>query len=216
MQMGLIGKKCGMTRVFNEDGSATPVTVIEVIANKISQVKTQDNDGYDAVQVAYGSKRASLLTKARSGHLAKAGCEPCFGLHEFRVTAEDIAERKAGDEIKIDIMTEGQAVDVSGVSKGKGFAGAVKRHNFKMQDATHGNSVSHRAPGSTGQCQTPGRVFKGKKMAGHMGAEKVSMQNLKVVKVDNERQLVLVSGAVPGFNGQFVVISPAVKKQEKK
>lgn len=216
MQMGLVGKKCGMTRIFNEDGSAVPVTVIEVVANKVSQIKTKDSDGYDAVQIAYGSKRASLLNKARSGHLAKAGCEPCSGLLEFRLDSEAVASSKAGDQVKVDIFTEGQFIDVTGVSKGKGFAGGVKRHNFRTQDATHGNSVSHRAPGSTGQCQTPGRVFKGKKMAGHMGAEKVSVQNLKVVKVDSDRQLVLVSGAVPGFNGQFVVIHPAAKKQEKK
>lgn len=215
MSLGLVGRKCGMTRIFTEDGSAIPVSVIEVMANKVTQIKSKNTEGYSALQVAYGKKRASLLTKARSGHLAKAQCEPCSGMHEFRLAA-DMSDYKLGDTLSLDLFSEGQFIDVTGVSKGKGFAGCVKRHNFSTQDATHGNSVSHRAPGSTGQCQTPGRVRKGKKMAGHMGSQKVTMQNLKVAKIDAERNLILIKGAVPGFVDGFVVICPAIKKQESK
>ena len=209
MTIGLVGKKCGMTRIFTEDGASVPVTVIEVDPNRVTQVKTLDTDGYTAVQVTAGTKKASRLCKPEAGHFAKAGVEAGTGLWEFRIDAE--AEYKAGDVIGVDLFEQGQKVDVTGQSKGKGFQGGVKRWNFSMQDATHGNSLSHRAPGSIGQCQTPGRVFKGKKMAGHMGAEQVTVQSLEIVRVDGERNLLLVKGAVPGATGADVVVKPAVK-----
>ncbi|MGY0219886.1 50S ribosomal protein L3 [Endozoicomonadaceae bacterium StTr2] len=209
MAIGLVGKKCGMTRIFTEDGAAVPVTVIEVDPNRVTQVRTVETDGYNAVQVTMGAKKASRVNKAASGHYAKAGVEAGLGLWEFRI--EDEAEHKAGDLIKVDIFEAGQKVDVSGQSKGKGFQGAVKRWNFRTQDATHGNSLSHRAPGSIGQCQTPGRVFKGKKMAGHMGAQQVTVQSLEIVRVDSERNLLLIKGAVPGATGADVIVKPAVK-----
>ena len=209
MAIGLVGKKCGMTRIFTEDGAAVPVTVIEVDPNRITQVRTVETDGYNAVQVTMGSKKASRVNKAASGHYAKAGVEAGLGLWEFRIDGE--AELKAGDLIKVDIFEAGQKVDVSGESKGKGFQGAVKRWNFRTQDATHGNSLAHRAPGSIGQCQTPGRVFKGKKMAGHMGAQQVTVQSLEIVRVDSERNLLLIKGAVPGATGADVIVKPAVK-----
>lgn len=209
MAIGLVGKKCGMTRVFTEDGASIPVTVIEVDPNRVTQVKTLETDGYTAIQVTSGSKKSSRLSKPEAGHFAKAGVEAGAGLWEFRIDVGD--EYKAGDVIGVDLFEQGQRVDVTGRSKGKGFQGAVKRWGFRMQDATHGNSLSHRAPGSIGQCQTPGRVFKGKKMAGHMGAERVTVQSLEIVRVDGERNLLLVKGAVPGATGSDVIVKPAVK-----
>jgi len=209
MSLGLIGRKAGMTRVFTEDGVSVPVTVVEVLSNRVSQVKTTEVDGYNAVQVTVGSKKASRVSKAQAGHFAKAEVEAGSTTKEFRLDAA--TELKAGEELAVSLFEDGQLVDVTGTSKGKGFQGAIKRHNFSMQDATHGNSLSHRAPGSIGQCQTPGRVWKGKKMAGHMGSEQVTTQSLSVVKVDAERGLLLVKGAVPGAPGGYVVVKPAVK-----
>lgn len=215
MAIGIVGRKVGMTRVFTEAGTSVPVTVIEAEPNMVTLLRTIDNDGYSAFQVTTGSRKASRVSKAEAGHYAKAGVEAGRGLWEFRLQdgeGEDIA---TGGEIKVDQFKEGQIVDVCGVSKGKGFQGGVKRHNFHMQDATHGNSISHRAPGSIGQCQTPGRVFKGKKMAGHMGSEQVTTQNVEIVQVDVERNLLLIKGAVPGANGGDVVVTPAVKMLNK-
>ena len=209
MTIGVVGRKCGMTRVFTEDGVSVPVTVIEVDANRITQVKTVETDGYAAVQVTAGARRASRVSKSEAGHFAKANQEAGRGLWEFRNDSDEAFE--VGGELAIDRFEAGQKVDVTGQSKGKGFQGGVKRWNFSMQDATHGNSLSHRAPGSIGQCQTPGRVFKGKKMAGHMGAEQVTTQNLEIVRVDAERNLLLIKGAVPGAPGGDVVVRPAVK-----
>ncbi len=211
MTIGVVGRKIGMTRVFTEEGVSLPVTVIEVEPNKVTQVKTDEIDGYSAVQVTTGTRRAKRVTKPAAGHYAKAGVEAGRGLWEFRLDEGEGTELELKSEIKVDIFEAGQKVDVTGTSIGKGFAGAVKRHHFAMQDATHGNSISHRAPGSIGQCQTPGRVFKGKKMAGHMGAVKRTMQNLEVVRVDGERNLLLVKGAVPGSKGGSVIVRPAVK-----
>lgn len=208
MAIGVVGRKCGMTRVFTEDGNSVPVTVIEVGPNRVTQVKTGETDGYDAVQVTVGSRRASRVTAAQAGHFAKAGVEAGRGVWEFRAEAGDLAP---GGSVSVDIFSAGQVVDVTGTSKGKGFAGVVKRWNFATQDATHGNSLSHRAPGSIGQNQTPGRVFKGKKMAGHLGAERVTVQNLEVVRVDAEKNLLLVKGAIPGATGADVIVRPAVK-----
>lgn len=210
MTIGLVGRKSGMTRVFTEDGSSIPVTVIEVEPNRVTQVKDSDSDGYRAIQVTAGSCRANRISKSEAGHFAKAGVEAGRGLWEFRLEAEDEAP-EVGAVLTVEAFEAGQKVDVAGKSKGKGFQGAVKRWNFKTQDATHGNSLSHRAPGSIGQCQTPGRVFKGKKMAGHMGAENVTTQGLEIVRVDAERNLLLVKGAVPGAPGGDVVVRPAVK-----
>ena len=209
MSLGLVGRKVGMTRVFSDDGVSTPVTVIEVEPNRISQIKTVETDGYTAIQVTNGSRRASRVTKPMAGHFRKAGVEAGSGAWEFRV--ESVDDFELGSEIKVDLFEPGQIVDVAGISKGKGFQGGVKRHNFSMQDATHGNSISHRSNGSIGQNQTPGRVFRGKKMSGHMGAEKCTTQNLEVVRVDSERNLVLVKGAVPGSKSGVVIILPAVK-----
>ncbi len=208
MAIGIVGRKCGMTRVFTEDGASVPVTVIEVEPNRITQVKTEETDGYAAVQVTTGSRRASRVSKSQAGHFAKAGVEAGRGFWEFRAGEEGL---EVGGTIGVDSFEAGQKVDITGTSKGKGFQGGVKRWNFSMQDATHGNSLSHRAPGSIGQCQTPGRVFKGKKMAGHMGAERVTTQNLEVVRVDAERNLLLIKGAVPGAPGGDVIVRPAVK-----
>ena len=210
MSLGLVGRKVGMTRVFSDDGVSTPVTVIEVEPNRISQIKTVETDGYTAIQVISGSRRASRVTKPMAGHYRKAGVEAGSGAWEFRV--ESVDDFELGSEIKVDLFEQGQIVDVAGISKGKGFQGGVKRHNFSMQDATHGNSISHRSNGSIGQNQTPGRVFKGKKMSGHMGAEKCTTQNLEVVRVDSERNLVLVKGAVPGSKSGVVIIRPAIKQ----
>ncbi len=209
MAIGIVGRKCGMTRVFDEYGVSTPVTVIEVTSNRITQVKTKDVDGYQAIQVTTGERKANRVTSPAAGHFKKAGVEAGRGLWEFRTDSLDGFE--AGGEIKVDIFEDGQIVDVTGTSKGKGFQGGIKRWNFTMQDATHGNSVSHRSNGSIGQNQSPGKVFKGKKMSGHMGAERSTTQNLKVVRVDAERNILLIKGAVPGSKGGDVVICPAVK-----
>ena len=211
MPLGIVGRKLGMSRVFTEDGTSLPVTVIEVQPNRVAQVKTEDRDGYRAVQVTTGTRRVSRVTRPLAGHFAKAGIEAGRGLWEFRLEGEEGADLEPGAEITVEIFTPGQKVDVTGTSIGKGFAGNVKRHHFRTQDATHGNSLSHRAPGSIGQNQTPGRVFKGKRMAGHMGAVRRTMQNLEVVRVDAERNLLLVKGAVPGARGGDVIVRPAVK-----
>jgi large subunit ribosomal protein L3 len=209
MALGLVGKKAGMTRVFTEDGASVPVTVIEITPNRVAQVKTTETDGYNAVQVTAGSKKASRVSKAAAGHFAKANVTAGDALLEFRT--DEVAELNVGDELTVARFEAGQVVDVTGTSKGKGFQGGVKRWNFAMQDATHGNSLSHRAPGSIGQCQTPGRVWKGKKMAGHMGAERVTTQNLEIVRVDAESNLILVKGALPGATGGQLIIKPAIK-----
>ncbi|MCG5499468.1 50S ribosomal protein L3 [Ectothiorhodospira lacustris] len=211
MAIGLVGRKVGMTRVFTEDGVSLPVSVIEVEPNRVAQVKTGDRDGYRAVQVAVGSRRASRVSKPLAGHLAKAGVEAGRGLWEFRLEDGEGEGIEAGASLNVEVFSAGQKVDVTGTSKGKGFQGVIKRHNFSMQDATHGNSRSHRAPGSIGQNQTPGRVFKGKKMAGQMGNERCTVQNLEVVRVDVERNLLLIRGAVPGSTGGDVLVRPAVK-----
>ena len=209
MSIGLIGRKAGMTRVFTEEGSSVPVTVVEVKPNRISQIKSVEVDGYVALQLTAGTKRTNQISKAEAGHFAKSNVEMGVLTREF--TVADASEYEAGKELTVELFTAGQKVDVTGTSKGKGFAGAIKRHNFSMQDATHGNSLSHRAPGSIGQCQTPGRVWKGKKMAGHMGAERSTTQSLEVVRVDVERNLLLIKGAVPGATGSHVFVQPAVK-----
>ena len=209
--LGLVGRKAGMTRVFTEDGKSIPVTLIEATPNRITQIKTPETDGYSAVQVAVGSRRASLVTKPVAGHLAKAKVEAGRGLWELRIEADKLGDFTVGGEIKADMFEVGQKVDVQGITKGKGFQGTIKRWNFRMGDATHGNSLSHRAPGSLGQRQTPGRVFPGKKMSGHMGAVQQSTQNLEVVRVDAERGLIAVRGAVPGAPGGDVIVRPASK-----
>jgi len=211
MSLGLIGRKLGMTRVFTEDGASLPVTVVQVGHNRVVQVKRAERDGYDAVQVTAGVRKPSRVSKPGAGHYAKASVQPGTGLWEFRVEGTQLEGMSEGDEIGVSLFTEGQVVDVTARSKGKGFQGVVKRHNFRMQDATHGNSRSHRAPGSIGQNQTPGRVFKNKKMAGHMGAVRTTVQNLKVVRVDSDRGLLLIHGAVPGAPSADVIIRPAVK-----
>jgi len=212
MSIGIVGKKCGMTRIFTDAGESIPVTLIEATPNRITQVKTVENDGYSAVQVAVGSKRAALVNKPQAGHFAKAKVEAGRSLWEFRVDANDLGKYQVGGEIKADeVFKAGQIVDVAGVTKGKGFQGTIKRHHFTMGDATHGNSLSHRSPGSIGQRQTPGRVFPGKKMSGHMGSTRQSMMNLEVVRIDAERHLIAVRGSVPGAPGGDVVIRPAAK-----
>ncbi len=213
MAIGLVGRKCGMTRVFNEEGHSVPVSVIEVDPNRITQVKTSESDGYSAIQVTTGVRRASRVTKPAAGVYAKANVEAGRGLWEFRISSEEEAGVAVGESIGLDQFEAGQKVDVTGVSKGKGFAGVVKRWNFAMQDATHGNSLSHRAPGSIGQCQNPGRVFKGKKMAGQMGNKKMTVQSLEIVSVDAERNLLLVKGAIPGATGNNVIVKAAVKQR---
>ena len=215
MTIGIVGRKAGMTRVFTEDGASVPVTVIEADPNRVTQLKTQESDGYQAVQVTTGTRRVSRVRKPAAGHLAKAGVEPGRGLWEFRLADGEGESIEVGGELKVDIFEAGQKVDVSGTTIGKGFAGGIKRHNFEMQDATHGNSLSHRSNGSIGMCQTPGRVFKGKKMSGHMGNVKRTIQNLEIVRVDVERNLLLVKGSVPGFRGGDVIITPATKLQNK-
>ena len=211
MTIGIVGRKAGMTRIFTDDGASVPVTVISVDPNRVTQVKSVENDGYRALQVTTGERKASRVTKAMAGHYAKAGTEAGRGLWEFRLGNDEGTEIEVGSEIKVDIFEAGQNVDVIGTSIGKGFAGVIKRYNFAMQDATHGNSISHRAPGSIGQCQTPGRVFKGKKTSGHMGNVRRTAQNLEVVRVDTERSLLMVKGAVPGSKGGDVIIHPAMK-----
>jgi large subunit ribosomal protein L3 len=215
MSIGLIGRKCGMTRVFSEDGSSTPVTVLQIDSNRVTQVKSLDTDGYRAIQVAVGDKKSSKVNKAMAGHYAAANVTAGRGLWEFRLADGEGEDLSAGSELPLSTFTDGQIVDVQGISIGKGFAGGIKRHNFGMQDATHGNSRSHRVLGSIGQCQTPGRVFKGKKMAGHMGAVKTTVQNLTIHSVDTERNLILVTGSVPGAKGGDVVIRAASKKRNK-
>ncbi len=209
MTIGIVGRKSGMTRIFTQDGQSIPVTVIEAEPNRITQVKNVETDGYNAVQVTVGSRRASRVSQPQKGHFEKAQTEAGSGLWELRNDVEEAFE--VGGQITVEAFEAGQIIDVTGESKGKGFAGVVKRWNFRMQDATHGNSLSHRAPGSIGQCQTPGRVVKGKKMAGHLGAARVTVQNLEVVRVDVERNLLLVKGAIPGAPGGNVIVRPAVK-----
>lgn len=211
MAIGIVGRKAGMTRIFTEDGASIPVSVIEVTPNRITQIKTTDVDGYQAIQITTGVRRASRVTKPMAGHFAKAGVEAGRGLWEFRIEGEEAAELQVGGELAITMFEAGQKVDVIGRSIGKGFQGGIKRHNFSMQDATHGNSLSHRSNGSIGQNQTPGRVVKGKKMSGHMGNERKTIQNLELVRVDSERGLLLVKGAVPGATGGDVIIQAAVK-----
>lgn len=211
MTIGVVGKKVGMTRIFTEDGESIPVSVIEVEPNRVTQLRNIETDGYRAIQVTTGARKSSRVNKAAAGHFAKSGVEAGRGLWEFRLTDGEGEDLEVGGQVHVDIFEQGQKVDVTGTSIGKGFQGVIKRYNFHMQDATHGNSLSHRAPGSIGQCQTPGRVFKGKKMAGHMGAARVTTQNLEVVRVDAERNMLLIKGAVPGSKGGDVIICSAVK-----
>jgi large subunit ribosomal protein L3 len=212
MSIGLVGRKVGMTRIFTDDGGTQPVTVLDVSDNRVTQIKTAEKDGYAAVQVAFGKRRATRVVKSLAGHLAKAGVEAGHTLREFRAKAEELANLKPGAKLDIGaIFKVGQRVDVQGVTIGKGFAGVIKRHHFGGQNASHGNSISHRVPGSTGQNQSPGHVFKGQRMAGHLGDKQRTISNLIVVRVDAERQLLLVKGSVPGSNGRDVVVRPAVK-----
>lgn len=211
MSLGLVGRKVGMTRIFTDDGNAVPVTVLDMSGNRVSQIKSVATDGYDALQIAHGTRKASRVNKPTAGHFAKAGIEPASGMTEFRVSAEVAAQYQPGATITVEIFQPGQLVDVSGITQGKGFAGTIKRHNFGSQRASHGNSRSHNVPGSIGQAQDPGRIFPGKRMSGHMGAVKRTVQNLEIVRVDTERQLLLVKGAVPGAKGGAVVVRPAVK-----
>ena len=211
MTIGVVGRKCGMTRVFTDDGISIPVTVIEAQPNRITQVKTVETDGYRALQIAAGSRKASRVSKPEAGHFAKAKVEAGDLVTEFRLDDADEGDFELGGELKVDLFEEGQKVDVVGTSIGKGYAGTVKRHNFRTQDATHGNSLAHRAPGSIGQNQTPGRVFKGKKMSGQMGNVRCTVQNLEVVRVDADRNVLLIKGAVPGHAGGKVIVRPAVK-----
>ncbi len=215
MSIGLVGRKCGMTRIFCEDGTSVPVTVLHVDSNRVIQVKSVENDGYRAVQVAAGNIKSSKVNKAMAGHYATANVTAGRGLWEFRLNDDEGVELAAGSELTVSVFESGQKVDVAGTSIGKGFAGTVKKHNFRTQDATHGNSRSHRVPGSNGMNQTPGRVFKGKKMCGHMGAVKTTVQNLTIHSIDAERSLILVKGAIPGAKGGDVVITPAVKMLNK-
>ena len=211
MSLGLVGRKVGMTRIFVEDGRSIPVTVLDVSNNRVSQIKTPETDGYSAVQVAFGARRANRITKPVAGHLAKAGVEPCRGMKEFRVDGEQAGGLNAGDAIGADLFQVGQKVDVTGVTIGKGFSGPIKRHNFSSGRASHGNSISHNTPGSIGMAQDPGRVFPGKRMAGQHGNVQRTTQGLEIIRVDTERQLLLIKGAVPGAKGGDVVVCPAVK-----
>lgn len=211
MPIGLVGRKCGMTRVFTEDGASVPVTVVEALPNRVARVKTQEGDGYRALQITTGTRKSSRLSKPVAGQYASAGVEAGEGFWEFRIADGEKVDFDKGAEIKVDLFEAGQKVDVTGTTIGKGFAGAVKRHHFRTQDATHGNSLSHRAPGSIGQNQTPGRVFKGKKMSGHLGDAQRTAENLEVVRVDAERNLILIRGAVPGASGGRVIVKPAIK-----
>jgi large subunit ribosomal protein L3 len=212
--MGIVGRKLGMTRIFTEDGASIPVTVIEATPNRVTQLKTEESDGYRAVQVTAGTRRPSRVNKAIAGHVAKAGVTMGRGLWEFRLDGDAAAELEAGAEIGVDQFEVGQRVDITGTSKGKGFAGTVKRYNFRTQDMSHGNSKAHRKPGSIGQAQTPGRVFKGKKMAGHLGDVRSTTQNLEIVRVDAERNLILVRGAVAGSRDSDVLVTPAIKARK--
>ena len=211
MAIGLVGRKTGMSRVFTDDGVSVPVTIIQALPNRVTRIKTEDSDGYTALQVTTGAVKPSRVSKTVAGQYAAAKAEPGEGLFEFRATAEELADIEAGSELTVERFEAGQVVDVTGTSIGKGFAGTVKRHNFRTQDATHGNSLAHRAPGSIGQNQTPGRVFKGKKMSGHMGNVKRTQQGLEVVKVDAERNLIAVKGSVPGHAGGRLIVKPTVK-----
>ena len=211
MSIGLVGKKQGMTRLFTPEGDSFAVSVVSVDPNTITQIKSEEVDGYNSIQVTTGQKKEKHISKPLSGHYKKGSINPGYGLWEFKVNSEDIENLEVGSQLNIDMFEEGQKVDVQGKSKGKGFAGTVKRWNFKMQDATHGNSISHRAPGSIGQCQTPGKVWKGKKMSGHMGDEKKTIQNLKIASIDIENNLLLIKGAIPGPTGSSVVLKPAIK-----
>ena len=213
MTIGLVGRKVGMTRIFTDDGATLPVTVLDVSENRVTQIKTAEKDGYAAVQVAFGKRRASRVSKPLAGHLAKAAVEAGHLLREFRARPEDLASLKVGGKIGVEIFKIGQKVDVQGVTIGKGFAGVIKRHHFHSQRASHGNSISHRTPGSTGQNQSPGHVFPGKRMPGHLGNKRRTIGNLEIVRIDAERQLLLVKGSVPGSSGRDVVVKPAVKAQ---
>ncbi|HAI97418.1 MAG: 50S ribosomal protein L3 [Cycloclasticus sp.] len=212
MSLGLVGRKCGMTRLFTEEGESIPVSVVHILPNRITRVLSQESDGYSAVQVTTGSVKNSRVNKAEIGQFTKAGVDAGRGLWEFRL--EQDSELEVGSDLSLDMFENGQKIDVRGQSIGKGYAGVIKRHNFQMQDATHGNSLSHRAPGSIGQCQTPGRVLKGKKMSGHMGNERVTTQNLEIVQIDTEKSVVLIKGAIPGAKNSDIVITPAVKKNK--
>lgn len=214
MSLGLVGQKVGMTRIFTETGESIPVTVIEIIPNRVTQVKSEKTDGYSAVQITTGNKKSSHVSKPMAGHFAKAGVEAGTIVREFRLDEKQVSEIKVGDVFSVDLFKEGQQIDVEGITKGKGFAGVIKRHHFTMQDATHGNSLSHRAPGSTGQRQTPGRVFKGKKMAGHLGDVKRSAINQTIVQVNKELNCILVKGAVPGSKSGYVVLRATVKNKK--
>src|SRR5450631_2308304 len=216
MSLGLVGRKVGMTRIFADDGTAVPVTVLDMSDNRITQIKTPDNDGYSAVQVAFGKRRASRVAKAQAGHFAKAGVEAGAILKEFAITADALGDLKVGSAISVEIFQVGQKIDVTGSSKGKGFSGVIKRHNFSSNRATHGNSRSHNVPGSIGMAQDPGRVFPGKRMAGQYGNVQRTVQKLKVVRVDKDRQLLLVKGAVPGADGTHIVVHPSVKTPARK
>ena len=216
MSLGLIGRKVGMTRLFTEDGASVPVTVLEVVPNRVTQIKTVETDGYTGLQVAYGERRASRINSALTGHYAKSGSVPGAGIQEFSVTDDVLANYTAGATITVDIFQAGQLVDVTGTSLGKGFAGAIKHHHFSSNRASHGNSRSHNVPGSIGMAQDPGRVFPGKRMPGHLGAVKVTTQNLEIVRVDAERNLLLIKGAIPGSKGGDVVVRPAVKAKAVK
>lgn len=211
MSLGLVGRKVGMTRIFTDDGETVPVTVLDVSNNRVTQIKTPENDGYAAIQVTYGKRRANRVNKPAAGHLAKAGVEAGHVFKEFTVGADQLGNFKPGDVVNVSIFNVGQKVDVTGTTQGKGFAGAIKRHHFSSNRASHGNSVSHNKPGSIGMNQDPGRVFPGKRMAGHMGDVQRTTQSLEVVRVDAERQLLLVKGAVPGSKGSDVIVRPAVK-----
>lgn len=215
MTLGLVGRKVGMTRLFTDTGDSVPVTVLDVSGNRVTQIKTEETDGYSAVQVAFGTRRPNRINKAQAGHFAKAGVEAARGMREFRVSADQLSGLEVGGQIGVALFEVGQLVDVSGTSKGKGFSGPIKRHNFSSQRASHGNSISHNAPGSTGQNQDPGRVFAGKRMAGQHGSTRRTVQNLQVVRIDEERSLLLVRGPVPGADGSDVVVLPAVKAKAK-
>lgn len=215
MTIGLIGRKAGMTRVFTDNGVSVPVSVVEVLPNRVTQVRSEERDGYRAVQITTGTRRMSRVTKPMAGHFASANVEPGATLREFRLAADEGNDLQPGAEITVDLFAVGQKVDVRGVTKGRGFAGVVRRHHFSTQDATHGNSLSHRAPGSIGQNQSPGRVFKGKRMAGHMGNVQRCQQNLEIIRVDTDRRLLLIRGAVPGPAGGQVIVLPSVKRKQQ-
>jgi len=213
MSLGLVGRKCGMTRIFTEEGDSIPVSVVQVLSNRVTRVLSKESDGYSAVQVTTGAKKNSRVNKSKAGEFSKAGVDAGRGLWEFRLDAD--SDLEVGSDLPLELFEAGQKIDVCGRSIGKGFAGVIKRYNFQMQDATHGNSLSHRAPGSIGQCQTPGRVIKGKKMAGHMGNRQVTTQNLEVVRVDVEKAIVLIKGAIPGAKNGDIVMTPAIKQKNK-